>query len=102
MTLILDPLLQVLIFVVDIYWWVVIAAAIMSWLIAFNLVNTYNRAVRVISDVLYRATEPVFRPIRRFLPNLGGLDISPIIVLIILFFIRIFLSDLLLRLHGLL
>jgi len=51
--------------------------------------------------VLYRATEPAFRPIRRFVPYLGGLDISPIIVLLILFFLRIFLRDLLLRLHGL-
>ncbi len=100
--IILDPLLQVLIFVVDIYWWVVIAAAIMSWLIAFNLVNTNNRAIHVIADFLYRATEPAFRPFRRFVPNLGGLDISPVIVLVILFFLRIFLTDLLLQLHGLL
>ena len=68
----------------------IIAAAIMSWLVAFNVVNTNNRVVLVIGDTLYRLTEPALRPIRRLLPNLGGIDISPIILLLIIFFIRQF------------
>jgi YggT family protein len=63
---------------------VLIASVILSWLIAFNVVNTQNRIVYVIGDFLHRATEPVLRPIRRFLPDLGGIDISPLIVLIII------------------
>ena len=74
--------------VIDIYTWVVIAAAIMSWLVAFGVVNVRNQFIRVIVDLLYRVTEPVLRPIRRFLPNLGGIDISPIILLLLIFFIQ--------------
>jgi YggT family protein len=62
--------------------------AIMSWLIAFNVVNTYNPVVRAIVDFLYRVTEPALRPIRRVLPDLGGLDISPVILFFIILFIR--------------
>ncbi len=62
--------------------WIIIAAAVMSWLISFRVINTYSRPVSIISEFLYRATEPLLRPIRRFLPNFGGLDISPIVVLI--------------------
>jgi YggT family protein len=60
----------------------------MSWLIAFNVINTHSRPVAMIGDFLYRATEPALRPIRRFLPNFGGLDISPIILLLILWFVE--------------
>lgn len=74
--------------VIDIYTWVVIASAIASWLVAFGVVNTRNQFIRVVVDVLYRVTEPVLRPIRRVLPNLGGVDISPVILLLGLFFIR--------------
>ena len=74
--------------VIDIYTWVVIASAIMSWLVAFGVVNVRNQFIRVIVDMLYRLTEPVLRPIRRILPNLGGVDISPVILLLGLFFLR--------------
>ena len=74
--------------ILGLYVWVLIASAILSWLVAFNVVNTRNRAVYVIGDFLYRVTEPVLTPIRRILPNLGGLDLSPIIVILIIFFIR--------------
>jgi YggT family protein len=97
---VIRDLLQVVIFAIDIYWWVIIAAAIVSWLIAFKVINTYNQAVRVAADMLYRATEPALRPIRRFMPNLGGLDISPVILLLILYFIRLILLDLVLQLYG--
>ena len=60
--------------VIDIYTWIVIASAIMSWLVAFGVVNTRNQFIRFVVDFLYRVTEPVLRPIRRILPNLGGID----------------------------
>jgi YggT family protein len=72
----------------QIYIWIVIAMAIFSWLVAFNVVNTRNHGVAVIGDFLYRVTEPVLRPIRNMLPNLGGIDISPVILFLIIVFIR--------------
>jgi YggT family protein len=84
----LSPVIEVIILAIDIYWWIIIISAVMSWLIAFNVINTYNRTVAMIGDFLYRATEPALRPVRRFLPNLGGLDISPIILLLILWFVE--------------
>ncbi|WP_353858162.1 YggT family protein [Azospirillum formosense] len=74
--------------VLSLYVWLLIASAVLSWLVAFNVVNTRNRAVYVIGDFLYRITEPVLRPIRRVLPNMGGLDLSPIAVILLIFFIR--------------
>ncbi len=74
--------------ILGLYVWILIASAILSWLVAFNVVNTRNRAVYVIGDFLYRVTEPVLATIRRIMPNLGGLDLSPIIVILIIFFIR--------------
>jgi len=73
---------------ISIYIWVLIASAVLSWLVAFNIVNTYNRVVSTIGEILYRLTEPVLRPIRRILPNLGGIDVSPIIVILLLVFAR--------------
>ena len=81
-------LLDVIMLVLQLYVWLIIAAAILSWLIAFNVVNTRNDVVRAVWDFLQRITEPVLRPIRNLLPNLGGIDISPIILLLIIFFIR--------------
>ena len=74
--------------ILDIYSWVIIASAIVSWLVAFGVVNVRNQFVRVLVDFLYRITEPVLRPIRRFLPNLGGIDISPVIALLLIIFLR--------------
>ena len=72
----------------EIYIWIVIAAAIFSWLVAFNVVNTRNQVVAMIGEFLYRITEPALRPIRNMLPNLGGIDISPIILFLIIIFIQ--------------
>ena len=74
--------------VITLYIWVVIIGAILSWLIAFDVVNRRNRAVYTIADSLYRLTEPALRPIRKVLPDLGGLDISPVILILGLIFIR--------------
>jgi YggT family protein len=72
----------------QLYIWIVIAMAIFSWLVAFNVVNTRNNVVAMIGDFLYRITEPALRPIRNMLPNLGGIDISPVILFLIIVFIR--------------
>ena len=82
--------------VVWLYIWVLLFAVVMSWLISFNVVNTSNRVVYLVADFLYKATEPALRPIRRLLPSLGGLDISPIILILILYFLR----DLLFEIFG--
>ena len=82
------PLISFIVLVIDLYIWVVIAGAILSWLIAFNVVNTNNRFVYQVADMLYRVTEPALRPIRNILPNLGGIDISPVILILLLLFIR--------------
>lgn len=74
--------------IVQIVIWIVIANAILSWLILFNVVNTRNQIVYAIADTLYKLTEPLLRPIRRVLPDLGGIDISPIILIIGLMFLR--------------
>jgi YggT family protein len=73
--------------------YVIIAAVILSWLIAFNVVNTRNQIVAMIADYLYRITEPVFRPIRNLLPNLGGIDFSPLIVLLIIYLLKRWIAD---------
>ena len=72
-------ILDIVIIILDLYVWLLIASAILSWLIAFNVVNTRNQFVAAVAEFLYRITEPALAPIRRFMPNLGGLDISPII-----------------------
>src|SRR6476620_12726255 len=82
------PLIGFIVLVIDLYIWVVIASAILSWLVAFNVVNMNNRFVLSIADMLYRLTEPALRPIRSILPNLGGIDISPVILILLLLFIR--------------
>ena len=83
-------LIQTIVMALDLYWWIIIASAIFSWLYAFNVVNSRNQFVGSIGNMLYRLTEPALRPIRRFMPDLGGIDISPIILLLILFFVRQF------------
>jgi YggT family protein len=80
--------INLLLTIIDLYWWVVIAMAIMSWLIAFDVVNSRSRAVYSIWNALNAITEPVLRPIRNILPSFGGLDISPVILLLFLSFLR--------------
>jgi YggT family protein len=73
---------------ITLYIWCLILSAVLSWLVAFNVVNTRNRFVFMLGDFLYRITEPALRPVRRFLPSLGGIDISPVVVILLLFFLR--------------
>ena len=80
-------LLDVILIALQIYVWLLIASAILSWLIAFNVVNTRNQFVATAGEFLYRITEPALRPIRNLMPNLGGIDISPVILIIALMFL---------------
>jgi YggT family protein len=81
-------ILYVILLVLDIYIWLLIAAAVLSWLVAFNVVNARNQFVSMVGDFLYRITEPVLRPIRNMLPSLGGIDISPVIVILLIILIK--------------
>ncbi|MFC0407451.1 YggT family protein [Roseomonas elaeocarpi] len=83
---------------IGIYIWVLIAAAVFSMLTSFGVLDTRSRLVWTVGDFLYRITEPALRPIRRFLPNLGGIDISPVILILLLQALRIFISTTLVRL----
>ena len=76
-------------FLLNLYIFILIAQAILSWLIVFNVVNTRSPVVSAIGEFLYRVTEPVLRPIRQMLPNFGGIDISPLIVILIIYFLQI-------------
>jgi YggT family protein len=80
----MNPIFFLLIELLEIYKWIVIAAVIVSWLIVFNVINTYNNFVRSLLHMLSALTEPVFRRVRKFLPPMGGLDLSPIIVFVII------------------
>jgi len=84
----MHAVLNLILLLIRIYIWLLIAQAILSWLLAFGVVNRFNRGVAVIGDFLYRVTEPALRPIRSFLPNFGGIDISPIILILILYFLK--------------
>lgn len=91
-------LFQTIDLALSIFTWILIGSAIFSWLYAFNVINSSNRFVATLGQFFYNVTEPVLRPIRRFMPDLGGIDISPIILLLIIFFIRQFLLTSVLRL----
>ncbi|HZL63297.1 MAG TPA: YggT family protein [Pseudolabrys sp.] len=76
--------LDIVLLVLQIYIWMLIAAAVLSWLVAFNVVNTRNQVVAMLLDFLYRLTEPLLRPIRSIMPNLGGIDVSPVILILLI------------------
>ena len=83
-----NPIVALLLLLLDFYWWVVVAAVVMSWLIAFGVLNTYNELARTVIRALTALTEPVFRQIRRVIPGIGGLDFSPFIVLVGIWFLE--------------
>ncbi|HVV79138.1 MAG TPA: YggT family protein [Pseudolabrys sp.] len=84
----MNPFLWLILTIIDLYIWLLIASAVLSWLVAFNVVNTRNPLVANIGEFLYRITEPALRPIRNMLPNLGGIDVSPVILIILLLFLK--------------
>ncbi|MFG1420213.1 YggT family protein [Roseixanthobacter liquoris] len=81
-------ILDVILLVLQLYTWVLIIAAVLSWLLAFNVVNAYNPVVRNIGEFIYRITEPLLAPLRSILPSLGGLDLSPMVLILIIIFIE--------------
>ena len=94
-------LFDLLLTLLNIYTWVIIAAVVVSWLIAFRMLDTRSRPVLVIADVLERLTEPVMRPIRRVLPAMGGIDFTPLIVLLLIQFLaRLIVLDIMPRFYG--
>ena len=95
----ITPLFRLLLVVVDLYKWAVILAAVYSTLVSFGVVDTRNRMVWTIGDFLYRVTEPALRPIRRVLPDLGGIDLSPLVVILLLEYVA---KPLILNLHAML
>ncbi len=94
MDVILGPVVRLSVMVVDLYMWIVIISVILSWLVAFSIVNLSNRFVYMVGDLTNRLTEPALSRIRRFMPNLGNLDISPVVLLLALFFLKDFLIQL--------
>ena len=86
-------ILYIILLVLDLYIWLLIAAAVLSWLVAFNVVNTRNQFVSMVGDFLWRITEPLLRPIRNFMPSLGGIDVSPVVLILLI----ILLKDLIVR-----
>jgi YggT family protein len=81
-------ILEVILILLDIYWWVLLATIILSWLIAFNVINTRNEFVNQVWRALNALTEPLLRPIRRFLPKFSGIDVSPIILFILIYIVQ--------------
>ena len=93
--------LDIILLILDLYRWVLIAMIIMSWLISFNVINTRNQFVEGLWRVLNQLTEPILKPIRRFIPPVGGLDLSPLIVFVIIFFLQSFIANDVPRMMGL-
>ncbi|MGV3481665.1 MAG: YggT family protein [Sphingobium sp.] len=81
-------LLSIVAFLLDVLTWIIIVQAVLSWLVAFNVINTSNDFVRSLLYALQRLTEPLYRPIRRLMPDLGALDLSPLVVILILYILR--------------
>ena len=98
--IILDPLLRILVIVIDLYIWAVIISAVLTWLVHFGVVNTRNQFVSMIGEFLWRLTEPALRPIRRMVPLLGGIDISPVILILGLIFAQMVIGNILRSLSG--
>ncbi|WP_417430560.1 YggT family protein [Kiloniella sp.] len=88
MDIILGPLITVLVIALDLFKWAVILSAILSWLVAFNVINTSNQFVSMVGEFLWRLTEPALRPIRSIIPNIGGMDLSPIVLLLVIIFLQ--------------
>jgi YggT family protein len=88
MDVLLGPLFWLILTLIRLYIWAIIISVILSWLTAFRVINTHNRFVYLVGDFLYRVTEPALRPIRNFLPNFGGLDLSPLVLILLLYFLQ--------------
>ena len=87
------PVIKLIDIVIGLYTWALIISAVLSWLLAFGVLNNHNRFVYTVGDFLYRITEPALRPIRRFVPLMGGVDLSPLVLILLLYFLRMLLWD---------
>lgn len=88
MNTILIPLLTVISVALNLYWWVVLVAVILSWLVAFNMINTHNQIIRTIGNIVHQLTEPVLRRIRRVIPNAGNVDLSVIVLFLLILLLQ--------------
>jgi YggT family protein len=98
MDVIVLPLLKIALIVLDIYRWALIAYVILSWLLILNVMNARNQFVYMVGDFLRRILEPVLVPIRRILPNMGGIDLSVLVLFLAIYFVQMVLSQLMVRL----
>ncbi|MFA7431010.1 MAG: YggT family protein [Rhodospirillaceae bacterium] len=101
MDVVLLPLIQIIHVAINLFIWALIISAILSWLVTFNVVNPRNQFVYMVGNFLYRITEPALRPLRRVIPIMGGIDLSPIALILILWFIQGVLTQLAMRIVGL-
>ena len=85
-----NPFLWLILQLLDLYMWAVIIGVVLSWLVAFNVVNTSNRFIYMVGDFTHRATEPALGRIRRYIPNLGVMDVSPVVLILLLIFVQRF------------
>jgi YggT family protein len=97
MDVVLLPLINVISIALNLYMWALIISAILSWLVAFNVVNTSNQFVYSVGNFLHRITEPVLRPIRNILPEMGGIDLSPMVLILGIYFLQGLLAQLAMR-----
>jgi YggT family protein len=91
--IILDPLLRIVNLAIELYIWAIIIAAVFTWLVHFGVVNTRNQVVAMLGEFFWRITEPALRPVRRFVPTFGGIDISPVILILALIFLQMVVSN---------
>ena len=91
--IILDPLLRVLMIAIELYIWAIVISAALTWLVHFGVVNTRNQFVSMVGEFLWKLTEPAIRPIRRIVPNLGGIDISPVVLILLLIFLKMVIGN---------
>lgn len=91
--IIFDPLFRVLVIAIDLYIWAIIISAVLTWLVHFGVVNTRNQFVSMVGEFLWKLTEPAIRPIRRVVPNLGGIDISPVVLILLLIFLKMVIGN---------
>lgn len=99
MDIILIPLLTILDKIIELYILIIFVSVIMSWLMAFNVINNSNQFVMMISEFLYRITEPALRPLRRIMPNFGGIDLSPVALIFILYFVQMVIGMVIMKIY---
>ena len=100
MDVILVPAIGLIDKLIELYIWVIIIGVVLSWLVQFNVVNRSNRFVSIVGEFVFRITEPVMRPIRNLLPNLGGIDISPVVLILLLVAVREILARLAIKIAS--